>query len=300
MNNHSARYLVISVVAVAFVLVAVSGAMVSAQGPGETVFVTTPADEDTVSGIITVTGAVDFLDFWRYELFLKTGDQMVWAATVYAPVINGNLALLDTKAFMDGTYQIVIRLVRSDSNYTDFAGPTFTIANNLGAPLPFPEVESSYLYPPVSGAAVARIRNCSGKTLEFDYVGDTGGCSADDLWIMAKPQESPLCVSVDVLLLPCRYRGTAVGMGEERGVTYEFEAVPGKAYIIEFAGDAKLFINETDGDERASTDTGHLIDLANPDRFQTVSQLAVESKYYRCLVRLPMRPIYLLLSVLPL
>jgi hypothetical protein len=129
----------------------------------------------------------------------------------------------------------------------------------------------------VSGAAVARIRNCSGKTLEFDYVGDTGGCSADDLWIMAKPQESPLCVSVDVLLLPCRYRGTAVGMGEERGVTYEFEAVPGKAYIIEFAGDAKLFINETDGDERASTDTGHLIDLANPDRFQTVSQLAVES-----------------------
>ncbi len=168
-------------------------------------------------------------------------------------------------------------MVRSDSNYTEFAGPTITIANELGAPLPHPEIESSYLYPPLSGAAIARVKNCSGLALEFDYVGDTGGCSADDLWIMSKPQDSPICTSVDVLLLPCNYRGTAVGMGEERGVTYEFEAVPGKAYIIEFAGNAKLFINETEGDERASTDTGHLVDLSNPDRFQNVAQVAVES-----------------------
>ncbi len=225
-----------------------------AQSP-EVVFVTNPADGETVSGLMTVTGAADFPDFFKYEVLLKSGNQLAWVATGYAPVINGNLARLDSRIFLDGTYQMVIRQVRSDSNYTDFPGPTFTIENGLGSPLPVPEIESSFLYPPASGA-LARIKNCAGRNLEFDYTGVEGSCSADMLWIMPKTEDSPICPAVDVLLRPCEYRGTAVGEGEPRGSTYSLVVEAGKVYQFDYAGDARLFIGEIPGDERAGTDTG--------------------------------------------
>jgi len=267
MQNYPIRQIVITLIAALFAATAVGGLEVSAQGP-EVVFVTSPGEGETVSDIITVTGAVDFWDFQKYDLFLKTGDSLVWGATGYAPVINGNLARLDTKIFVDGTYQVLIRLVRNDSNYTEFAGPMITIANNLGAPLPHPEIDSSLLYPPLSNKAIIRIRNCSGRNIEFDYVGITGGCSHDNLWIMAKTEDMPLCTTEDALVNPCTYRGTAVGEGEERGATYELVADGGKIYTAEYAGEGRLFLNEIPGDERAETDTGGQINLADETRFQ--------------------------------
>jgi hypothetical protein len=228
-----------------------------------------------VSGLITVTGAVDFADFQKYELFLKTGEQLVWAATVYAPVINGDLAFLDTRTFPDGAYQLVVRMVRNTSNYTEFLGPTFYIENNLGAPLPHPEIDSSPLYPPVSGA-VARIRNCSGNSLEFDYHSPTGFCSGGTLQILPKAESSAVCPYQDILLIPCEYRGTAAGQGEPRGAGYSFIAEAGKIYELNYPGGSVIYIAEVEGDERAITDVGGL-EPADPARLQPAPAAAEAS-----------------------
>lgn len=247
------RWFMAALLAGLVLLVPQYGTQAWAQEEGTT-YITSPADGETVSGLITVTGAADFDDFLKYEVLLKSGDDRAWAATVYAPVVNGNLARIDTRTYLDGVYQLVIRQVNSDSNYTDYVGPTINIQNGLGAPLPHPEIESSFLYAP-EGAALARVKNCSGRNMEFDYIGE-GSCSAGNLWIMPKEQDSPVCTSVDILLQPCEYRGTAVGEGETRGVSYSFVAEAGKIYQLDFPGGDRLFIGEIPGDERASTDTG--------------------------------------------
>ena len=265
MKNLSWRHVAIAGVVILLLL---GASMTVWAQDGETVYITTPKEGESISGIVTVTGAVDFPNFQKYELFLKTGEQLLWAATVYAPVINGNLAYLDTRTFPDGTYQLIVRQVQNDSNYTEFIGPTFFIENNLGAPLPYPEIESSPLYPPQTGA-VARIRNCSGNNLEFDYHSPTSFCSGGNLWIMYKEQNSATCPYEDVLLLPCEYRGTAIGQGEPRGASYSFVAEAGKIYQLNYPGGDVIYIAEIEGDERASTDTGGL-ELNDPARLAPV------------------------------
>ncbi|MCB9078914.1 MAG: hypothetical protein H6631_15025 [Anaerolineaceae bacterium] len=265
MRPYSVRYLII--IATLLWLVA-GGATALAQGP-ETVIITTPSQGETVAGIVEVTGVVDFPDFVKYEMFLKTGDNLMWGATVYAPVVNGLLARLDTRTVPDGSYQIVVRTVHGDSNYNEYLGPIFTVQNDLGAPLPHAEVQPSPLYTPYSGA-LARVQNCSGLDLEFDYTSPDGFCSADDLWIMAKPQDATLCTTVDVLLIPCEYRGTAWGSGEAKARTYSFQAEHGTIYEITYAGGVNLFINPVPGDERAPTDTAGL-DVSDPARAQAVT-----------------------------
>ncbi len=222
----------------------------------EQVFITNPDEGQTLSGMVTVTGTVHFPDFLKYELFLKSGDNLAWVATGYSPVVNGNLARLDTRLFLDGTYQLVIRQVNSDSNYTDYVGPTVTLMNGLGSPLNDPDIESSFLYPPATGSLL-RVRNCSGHNIEFDYNSPQGFCSAQDLWIMFKPDDHDFCPSMDVqLIADCEYRGTAVGEGQPVGATYSFEAEEGKIYEFTYAGEGRFFLGEVAGDARAETDTG--------------------------------------------
>jgi hypothetical protein len=255
MKNYLWRIAVIVIVGI-LLLTAGSKAGFMAQGR-ETVEITNPTEGSVVSGQIIITGTIDFPDFMKYELFLKTGEGLIWAATVYAPVINGNLARLDTRTYADGIYQLIIRTVRTDSNYNEYTGPSFIIENGLGAPLPYPEVESSFLYPPEAGA-IARVKNCGGDNLSFTYGSPQGFCSADDLWIEYKPQDSPICPYVDILLIPCEYRGTAHGEGQPRGETYSFVAEHGKIYEIIYTTGKQVYIAEIEGDERVGTDTGGL------------------------------------------
>ena len=264
--NNSWRSLLILIALVLLVPLAFN-LDVLAQG-GETVYITSPSAGESLTGLITITGAVDFADFQKYELFLKSGDELLWVATVYAPVINGNLARLDTRTVPDGAYQLIIRQVRTDSNYTEFGGPNFFIENNLGAPLPYPEVESSFLYPP-QGGALMRVRNCSGDNLEFDYNSPKGFCSNDELLIPFKHVDSTTCPFTDVLLKPCEYRGTARGQGLSKGATYSFVADAGKIYELTFPGNDQIYIAEIEGDERAETDVGGL-DRGDSARLQPV------------------------------
>jgi len=270
MNRKSGRVIIWGLT-ILLLLTIFGASAVLAQG-GTTVFITTPAEGNTVSGVVNVTGAVDFPDFVKYDLFLKSGDQMLWGATAFAPVINGTLARLDTRTVPDGAYQLVVRQVHSDRNYTDFVGPTFYIENNLGAPLAYAEVPASPLYAPVSGA-VARIKNCSGVDLQLNYHSPQGFCSSDDLWIKPKMADTDFCPFVDVLLTPCEYRGTAVGLGESRGATYSFTAEAGKVYEMNYAGGDVIYIAEIEAEERDPTDTGAL-PVGDPNRLQSPADAA--------------------------
>jgi hypothetical protein len=215
--------------------------------------ITSPSADETITGLITVTGTVDFSDFLKYEVLLKSGDQFSWVATVFAPVVNGNLARLDSRLFLNGTYQLVIRRVVGDSSYTDHIGPTITIANEQGAPFPYPLIDSSFLYAPPNHA-LAHVRNCGHLNMEFDYNSPMSFCSGDDLWIPPRQENSEYCPSVDILLIPnCEYRGTAVGEGEPIGVTYSFQAEKGKIYNIDFPGQGRIFIGEIEGDDPDSS-----------------------------------------------
>lgn len=268
MKHHPMRYFVIALITTTILALTLSGGA-RAQGQ-ELVNISNPSEGGTVSGLVAVTGSAVFPDFLKYEVFLKSGDDFLWGATVFAPVINGVLARLDTRTVPDGTYQLVIRKVRSDENYTDFLGPMFTIRNNQGAPQPFPEVESSPLYPPESGRAAIRVRNCSGVDLNLDYGSPTGFCSAGNVSLKYKPQETELCPYADLLVIAnCEYRGTASGLGESPA-NYMFDTEPGKIYELIYPGGDRVFINQIPGDERAETDLAALAP-EDPQRVQAVA-----------------------------
>lgn len=260
MKRYSLQFMVTASLAAMMLFLGLgNGANVWAQDTPANVFITSPANGSTVAGLTTITGAVAFPDFLKYEIFLKPGKgSLLWVATVYAPVINGNLARFDTRTYQNGTYQLIIRQVQSDSNYTDSVGPTITIDNELGAPLPYPEIEPSYLYPPEKYALV-RLRNCSGTNLEFDYNSPQSFRSADDIWLMGKAQDTTYCPLEDFVLIPGEYRGTATGQGE-KAYSYSIQAEAGQIYEFvyhgEGAGRSQLVVNLVEGDERASTDTG--------------------------------------------
>ncbi len=238
------------VIAAVVLLLAVVGGQVLAQESG-TVDIANPAAGETVSGLITVAGTVTFPDFLKYELFLKRGEELIWAATVYSPVVQGNLARLDTRTFIDGSYQLVIRQVGTNSQYVDILGPTFTINNSLGAPLPFPEVEPNFLYP-VEDKALVRVRNCSGEDLSFDYGSPEGFRESGQINLPPKP-ETAICPFTDLALQPAEYRGTGKGGGQAEGITYSFMAEAGKVYQIIYNGPAaganELYIGPIEGDE---------------------------------------------------
>jgi hypothetical protein len=256
-KSHPLRYTII------FAIILLLGfghtTTIGAQDQGGNVFIEYPTNGATVVGLITVTGAVAFPDFLKYEIFLKPdkGD-LLWVATTYAPVSNGNLARFDTRTYMNGTYQMIIRQVHEDSNYTEAAGPTITIDNELGAPLPYPEIEPSYLYP-TENYALVRLKNCSGTSLEFDYNSPQSSRSSDTMWLMAKGQDTTYCPFEDFVVIPGEYRGTATGQGE-KAFNYSFQAEVGRVYELIYNGEGaahnQFLINYVQGDKRASTDTG--------------------------------------------
>ncbi len=200
-----------------------------------TVSITSPAEQATVSSLAVIVGTVDFADFLKYEIFLQGGGNMIWAAVGYSPVTNGNLARLDPRTFADGTYRMIVRQVRKDSNYTDFTGPTFKIDNPLNAPLPYyPEVEPNFLYP-AAGKAIARFRNCTGSNIELDYGSPTPFLSSGQIKLAGK-KEGVICAFADIMLLPGEYRGTAREGNNATG--YGFMAEAGKVYQLLYNGTA--------------------------------------------------------------
>jgi hypothetical protein len=255
MKNYTLKKVSILLAVVALLLVAMT-ALVGAEGPVN-VEITSPTNGETVSGLKTVTGSIDFPDFLKYDVFLQGGGNMIWVATGYSPVVNGNLLRLDTKAFGDGGYQMIIRKVKTDSNYTDFAGPSFTINNGQRVGNPTSEVEAAYMYA-VADKARVRVKNCSGENLLMDYHSPEGFHDAGEISLTPKVAGAPICSYVDLAWVPGQYQGTATGDASNKGYGFDFNAEAGKVYQITYndadAGRWRFFVEEVSPDTLATTD----------------------------------------------
>ncbi len=273
MKQKSNRYLMLALLAAALLVSFIPTRPIAAQGE-DGVVISSPATGETVSDVVVISGAVDFPDFLKYDFFLKGGENMIWVATGFSPVINGHLLRLDTKTLADGSYQMLVRKVTSDSNYTDVIGPSFTVKNGQAAPLPYAEVETTFLYP-APGKAVMRAQNCTGVDFFTDYNSPSGFKSSGEIALPPYNNQG-VCPYSDIALIPGEYRGTARGIDQEKGISFTLNAEAGKVYMMTYngpaAGQAALYITETEPDERASTDTGHLAP-GDPNRAQSEADI---------------------------
>ena len=243
---HLGRW-VLLLVLIVFITASVGG-FATAQEPD--INFSNLSDGQTLSGLLTLTGSVNFPDFQKYELFLKSGNDNFWVANSHAPVVNGNLARFDTRVFGDGTYQLFVRQVGSDSNYTDYLGPNITIDNGGGSLPYFPEVEPSFLYTN-EARALLRIRNCTGEDFRMDYTSPQDFRSSGETLL---PAQIPnyICTFEDHSLIPGEYRGTAKGMGQIDNLPFLFEAHGGMVYEMVYngpnAGHNALVVQPVPGD----------------------------------------------------
>ena len=95
--------------------------------------ITSPKDGATVSGTVDVEGYANDPSFARWQLDVLPGgaaDAAIFLATGDTP---GEFSYtVDTTAFPNGEHALRLRVVRADSNYTEYVN-AFTIANGAAA-----------------------------------------------------------------------------------------------------------------------------------------------------------------------
>ncbi|MCA9978691.1 MAG: hypothetical protein KC413_23190 [Anaerolineales bacterium] len=138
---------------------AVVGSAHAAQSQPGANGITQPTSGAAVSGVVTVTGTAVDPNYLRYELAFRAesgtaGDWVVFAEGDQ-PIQNGILAIWDTTIgrnvnapiWPDGRYQLRLRVVRTDYNYSEYF-VTGLIISNSGTPTPTPT-------PTITGTAAA-------------------------------------------------------------------------------------------------------------------------------------------------
>lgn len=83
--------------------------------------ITSPRSGDTVRGVVEFRGIVPPDDLLRWELYWSPGTKEEWQFLVSSsePANGGVLARVDLSQLPSGLYDFRLRIVRSDTNYTD-------------------------------------------------------------------------------------------------------------------------------------------------------------------------------------
>jgi hypothetical protein len=81
-----------------------------------------PRSGETIAGVVEFKGTVPPQDLLRWELYWAPGESEQWQFLVTSerPVDDGMLARLDLSQLPSGLYDFRLRVVRSDTNYTDY------------------------------------------------------------------------------------------------------------------------------------------------------------------------------------
>jgi hypothetical protein len=117
-------------------------ALLSAQGRNGII---EPAEEDTVSGIVIISGTAVDPNFLRYELAFRHSANRDWIVFAQGDqaVADGTLAVWDTTVgqetvpvFPDGVYELRLRVVRTDYNYDEYFATNIIISNSEPTPTP--------------------------------------------------------------------------------------------------------------------------------------------------------------------
>jgi hypothetical protein len=84
--------------------------------------ISSPRSGTDISGVVEFRGTVPAQDLLRWELSWSPGGSAQWQflVTSEVPINNGVLARLDLSQLPDGLYDFRLRVVRVDTNYTDY------------------------------------------------------------------------------------------------------------------------------------------------------------------------------------
>lgn len=84
--------------------------------------ISSPRNGETISGVVDFKGTVPARDLLRWELYWAPGESNEWQFLVTSerPINNGLLARLDLSQLPQGVYDFRLRVVREDTNYTDY------------------------------------------------------------------------------------------------------------------------------------------------------------------------------------
>jgi hypothetical protein len=84
--------------------------------------ISAPRNGATIHGVVEFVGTVPPQDLLRWELYWSPGGSNEWQFLVSEAraVNNGLLARLDLSQLPSGLYDFQLRVVRSDTNYTDY------------------------------------------------------------------------------------------------------------------------------------------------------------------------------------
>jgi hypothetical protein len=106
--------------------------------------ITSPTEGQAISGLVTVTGTADQVQFDRWELAYGTdpnpNDTWQPFASGKAPVLNGTIGTWNTAVIPDGTYMLRLRAVRKDSNFSEMIVRGLQVSNSgpVGTPTSIP------------------------------------------------------------------------------------------------------------------------------------------------------------------
>lgn len=137
------------VLLVGLVIALIWPALLMAQGRNG---ITEPAGEDTVSGIVIISGTAVDPSFMRYELAFRRRANPDWIVFAQGDrsIIEGTLAVWDTTVgretvpvFPDGTYQLRLRVVRTDYNYEEYFVTNIIVSNDESTPTPTATINES-------------------------------------------------------------------------------------------------------------------------------------------------------------
>lgn len=118
--------------------------------------ISSPAPFARVRGNVSIAGTATHPQFLRYELYFapEPGDGWVFIGEAhFNEVIDGLLGTWDTTALPDGTYSLLLRVVRQDGNYDEAYQRGLVVANQAPeqpTPAPTP-AELPTLPAPVGG-----------------------------------------------------------------------------------------------------------------------------------------------------
>ncbi len=106
--------------------------------------ITSPTEGQAISGLVTITGTADQVQFDRWELAYgpdpNPNDAWQPFASGQTPVVNGTIGTWNTVVIPDGGYMLRLRAVRKDSNFGEAIVRDLKVSNSapVGTPTSIP------------------------------------------------------------------------------------------------------------------------------------------------------------------
>jgi hypothetical protein len=113
-----------------------------AQQQAELAFITFPGDNEVVRGVISITGSAAHPAFDRFQIAYArepVSGNNAWTIIGVErreQIINGELAVWDTRTVPDGSYSLRLRVIRLDGNYGEIEARQIVVANTQPTPTP--------------------------------------------------------------------------------------------------------------------------------------------------------------------